>query len=247
MNKRIFSLVCITLYTLLAVSIYCSEQNVSDLGNKSVRGTKETNISNEEYDIESKRETQLMNNNSKDDEGDSGFNCFNIFKRNKKNKRTKVPLTHSCNQTAGTSSNNNALPMVTVCLGKFQHAIPATDPNLLEVLLQLKGKLEKRLSNKNKSIPKKELKMQKKLSIILAKKPELLWPLLRVKEELEKESSNNNSSIPKVTLVVKNMLHEIPVKDPEHLEFFLRLKEELENYHQIENQENYFHIIIVFK
>ncbi|SCL83941.1 Plasmodium yoelii subtelomeric region (PYST-C1), putative, partial [Plasmodium chabaudi adami] len=114
MNKRIFILVCIALYALLAVSIQCSEQKAYDVGNKSICGTNEINKSNEENSIESKGETQLKNNNpkyDKDDEYDNGFNCFNIFKRNKKNKRTKttpyskVPLTHLYNQIAEAPSS----------------------------------------------------------------------------------------------------------------------------------------------
>ncbi|CAD2114492.1 fam-c protein [Plasmodium vinckei] len=63
MNRRIFSLICITLYALLDALIYCSQQKESDARNKSVRGTKEINRSNEKNGIESKRETQLKNGN----------------------------------------------------------------------------------------------------------------------------------------------------------------------------------------
>ncbi|CAD2098163.1 fam-c protein [Plasmodium vinckei] len=63
MNKKIFSLVCIALYALLDASIYCSQQKASGARNKSVRGTKEINRSNEKNDIEFKRETQLKNGN----------------------------------------------------------------------------------------------------------------------------------------------------------------------------------------
>ncbi|CAD2092337.1 fam-c protein [Plasmodium vinckei brucechwatti] len=54
MNKRILSLVCIALYTLLSVSIYCSQQKVPNVGNKNVRGIKEGNIRNEKNSIEFK-------------------------------------------------------------------------------------------------------------------------------------------------------------------------------------------------
>ncbi|CDS44933.1 fam-c protein [Plasmodium yoelii] len=70
MNKRIFSLVCIVLYSLLSVSVHCSEQKVSVVGYTSDIGTKETNQSNEKNDIESTRETQLKNNNPKYDADD---------------------------------------------------------------------------------------------------------------------------------------------------------------------------------
>ncbi|CAD2089274.1 fam-c protein [Plasmodium vinckei brucechwatti] len=68
MNKRIFSLVCIILYALLAASIHCSQQKASAVGNKRVRDTKEINKRNEKNDVESKCETQLKNNNHKDGE-----------------------------------------------------------------------------------------------------------------------------------------------------------------------------------
>ncbi|CAD2092375.1 fam-c protein [Plasmodium vinckei lentum] len=54
MNKRILSLVCIIWYALLAVSIYCSEQKVSNAGNKTVCGIKEGNRRNEKNSIEFK-------------------------------------------------------------------------------------------------------------------------------------------------------------------------------------------------
>ncbi|CAD2089290.1 fam-c protein [Plasmodium vinckei brucechwatti] len=72
MNRRIFSLVCIALYALLDASIYCSQQKESDAINKSVRGTKEINRSNDEDDNES--------------------SCFNLFKKGKKSKRSKESI-----------------------------------------------------------------------------------------------------------------------------------------------------------
>ncbi|CAD2097811.1 hypothetical protein YYG_04050 [Plasmodium vinckei petteri] len=72
MNRRIFSLICIALYALLDASIYCSQQKESDARNKSVRGTKEINRSNDEDDNES--------------------NCFNLFKNGKESIRTKEDL-----------------------------------------------------------------------------------------------------------------------------------------------------------
>ncbi|CAD2097222.1 fam-c protein [Plasmodium vinckei petteri] len=69
MNKRIFSLVCIVLYALLAVSIHCSEQKhdqskTSGLRNRIVRVIKKTKRSNKKNDIESQRENQSNNNNN---------------------------------------------------------------------------------------------------------------------------------------------------------------------------------------
>ncbi|SCL88573.1 fam-c protein [Plasmodium chabaudi chabaudi] len=67
MNKRVFSLVCIVLYAVLAVSIHCSQNKVSGAGNKNAHDTKEVNKSNKKNDIESKCETKLMNSHPKDD------------------------------------------------------------------------------------------------------------------------------------------------------------------------------------
>ncbi|CAD2097352.1 fam-c protein [Plasmodium vinckei] len=69
MNKKIFSLVCIILYTLLAVSIHCSEQKhdqskTSGLRNRIVRVIKKINESSKKNVIGSKCETQLNNNNN---------------------------------------------------------------------------------------------------------------------------------------------------------------------------------------
>ncbi|CAD2102048.1 fam-c protein [Plasmodium vinckei] len=79
MNKRIFSIVCIVLYALLAASIHCSQQKASSVGNKKVRGTKETNKRNEKNDIESKCETQLKNNNPEDDKSKKNIKYEHLF------------------------------------------------------------------------------------------------------------------------------------------------------------------------
>ncbi|SCM09868.1 fam-c protein [Plasmodium chabaudi adami] len=78
MNKRVFSLVCIVLYAVLAVSIHCSQNKVSGAGNKNDHGTKEVNKSNKKNDIESKCETQLMNNSPRNDKhkNNSDYNGF---------------------------------------------------------------------------------------------------------------------------------------------------------------------------
>ncbi|CAD2089742.1 fam-c protein [Plasmodium vinckei lentum] len=77
MNKRIFSLVCIVLYVILSVSIHCSEQKASDIGNKNIRGTKEINRNSKKNDIESQQENQLNNNNSNYLTGEANFRYIN--------------------------------------------------------------------------------------------------------------------------------------------------------------------------
>ncbi|EUD72207.1 hypothetical protein YYG_02908 [Plasmodium vinckei petteri] len=72
MNKKIFSLVCILFYILMAVSIYCSEQKhdqskESGLRSRIIRAFKKTKRSNKKNDIESQREIQLNNNNNVND------------------------------------------------------------------------------------------------------------------------------------------------------------------------------------
>ncbi|CXH85198.1 fam-c protein [Plasmodium berghei] len=79
MNKRIFSLVCIALYVIFIVPTHCSEQEVSDAGNKSFSGIEEINRNDENNDIEYKHETQLKNNNPKEDNDKK--------KKNNKNKK----------------------------------------------------------------------------------------------------------------------------------------------------------------
>ncbi|CAD2096074.1 fam-c protein [Plasmodium vinckei] len=69
MNRRIFSLVCIVFYALLAISIHCSEQKASS-GRSFFRVTKKTNKSKEKNGIESKCETQLNNNNNNNPKND---------------------------------------------------------------------------------------------------------------------------------------------------------------------------------
>ncbi|SCL84935.1 fam-c protein [Plasmodium chabaudi adami] len=77
MNKRIFSLVCIVLYALLAVSIHCSEEKhdqykESGLKSRIIRAIKQIRRSNKKNDIESKREIQSNNNNNYDCESYHG-------------------------------------------------------------------------------------------------------------------------------------------------------------------------------
>ncbi|CAD2085517.1 fam-c protein [Plasmodium vinckei lentum] len=78
MNKRIFSLVCIILYALLAVSIHCSEQKndrskTYGLRSRIIRAIKHIKRSNKKNDIESQRETQLNNNNNNPKYDDDGY------------------------------------------------------------------------------------------------------------------------------------------------------------------------------
>ncbi|SCL86647.1 fam-c protein [Plasmodium chabaudi adami] len=93
MNKRIFSLVCIVLYALLVVSVHCSEQKISDVGNKKVRGTKEINKRNEKDGIESKCETQLENKKPKDDKYNNN-NDYNDFFRITRSTGEAITMLH---------------------------------------------------------------------------------------------------------------------------------------------------------
>ncbi|CAD2089718.1 fam-c protein [Plasmodium vinckei lentum] len=73
MNKRIFSLVCILFYVLMAVSIYCSEQKddrskESGLRSRIIRAFKKTKRSNKKNDIEHQRENQSNNSNNNNHE-----------------------------------------------------------------------------------------------------------------------------------------------------------------------------------
>ncbi|CAD2085544.1 fam-c protein [Plasmodium vinckei lentum] len=83
MNKRIFSLVCIVLYVLLAVSIHCSEEK-SDrsktygLRSRIIRTIKHIKRSNKKNDMESQRETQLNNNNNNDSNDDKD-DCVDYY------------------------------------------------------------------------------------------------------------------------------------------------------------------------
>ncbi|CAD2083668.1 fam-c protein [Plasmodium vinckei lentum] len=135
MNRRIFSLVCVALCALLDASIYCSQQKAYDARNKSVRGTKEINRSNDEDDKES-----------------SGFN---IFKRGKKNKRTeenlysKFPSDLSCDQMIETFLDiNKDLPTDRSGMEKYFQNIFANDPEKSKFLLKIKEELIKKHSKK---------------------------------------------------------------------------------------------------
>ncbi|SCL82069.1 fam-c protein [Plasmodium chabaudi chabaudi] len=69
MNKRIFSLVCIAVYALLAASIHCSEQKhdrskTSGLRSRIIRAIKQIKRSSKKNDIEFKGKAQLNSNNN---------------------------------------------------------------------------------------------------------------------------------------------------------------------------------------
>ncbi|ETB61214.1 hypothetical protein YYC_01153 [Plasmodium yoelii 17X] len=179
MNKRIFSLVCIVLYTLLAVSIHCSEQKVFVVGNKSICGSKEINRSNEKNGIESKCETQLKNPNPKDDEDYKGFNCFNIFKRNKK--------THE-------SSNKHESPSeIELLMEKIMCDI-AKNPENFKFLLN--NKITETSSNNNGFHSKEILHMKKNVAYFLLSNPEFVRFLLLLKLlKLDDQPSNDKYDI----------------------------------------------------
>ncbi|CDU20324.1 fam-c protein [Plasmodium yoelii] len=67
MNKIIFSLVCIVLYVILAVSIHCSEQKVYGVRSRIIRAIKKMNKSEEKNCIKFKCKAQLNNNNNKNE------------------------------------------------------------------------------------------------------------------------------------------------------------------------------------
>ncbi|ETB60749.1 hypothetical protein YYC_02358 [Plasmodium yoelii 17X] len=181
MNKRIFSLVCIALYALLAVSVHCSEQKVSDVGNKS----------DKKNDIEYKRETQLKNINPKYDSDDREFNCFGICKKNKQNKQIKtiirnVPLTFPHNQIVVIYSSNESLPTVKIRIGTVESEFIPKDQKHLEDILKLQKTFEELYSNNDKSTSKEIFQMQQNMQNICENNPNLFKILLESKEPIEK-------------------------------------------------------------
>ncbi|CAD2103442.1 fam-c protein [Plasmodium vinckei brucechwatti] len=98
MNKKIFSLVCIILYVLLAVSIHCSEQKhdqskTSGLRSRIIRAIKKIKSSNKKNDIEPQRENQLNNNNNNDYNNDKD-KCVNYYTHVKG--KMRKPITSCC-------------------------------------------------------------------------------------------------------------------------------------------------------
>ncbi|VEV56203.1 fam-c protein [Plasmodium vinckei vinckei] len=102
MDKRIFSLVCIILYTLLAVSIDCSEQKsdrskTSGLRSRVIRAIQKIKRSNKKNDIEPQRENQSNNNsnNSNNHEIIDSITYYSEF-QGKKRKPTTCCCLFSC-------------------------------------------------------------------------------------------------------------------------------------------------------
>ncbi|CAD2097825.1 hypothetical protein YYG_04054 [Plasmodium vinckei petteri] len=90
MNKRIFSLVYIVLYALLAVSIHCSEEKsdrskTSGLRSRIIRAIQKIKRSTKKNDIEPQRENQSNNNNNTDDsDNEDNFKYLNSEQYRKK-------------------------------------------------------------------------------------------------------------------------------------------------------------------
>ncbi|CAD2092349.1 fam-c protein [Plasmodium vinckei brucechwatti] len=147
MNKRIFSLVCIALYALLDASIYCSQQKEYGARNKSVRGTKEINRSDEKNEIEFKRETQLNNRNLIYDGYDKEYGDFNIPKGIKENLYSKVPSNLSSDEMIEIFLNGHKdLPTDKLEFEKYILNIFKNDPEQTAFLLALYRKLHKSLN-----------------------------------------------------------------------------------------------------
>ncbi|CDS44078.1 fam-c protein [Plasmodium yoelii] len=224
MNKRIFSLVCIVLYSLLAVSVHCFEQKVYDVRNKSIRGTKDRNKSNE---------TQLKNNNPKDDEDDREFNCFGICKKNKQNKQIKtiirdVPLTFPHNQIVVIYSSNESLPTVKIRIGTVESEFIPKDQKHLEDILKLQKTFEKLYPNSNESRPKETMQMEGIKPELIPKKQEDLKDILQLKETSEKIYSNNDKSTSKEIFQMQQNLKNIRENNPKLFKILLESKEPIE-------------------
>ncbi|CAD2088369.1 fam-c protein [Plasmodium vinckei brucechwatti] len=98
MNKKIFSLVCIILYVLLAVSIHCSEQKddrskTSGLRSRVIRAIQKIKRSNKKNDIEPQRENQ-SNNNNNNDYNDDVIDSITYYKEYSRKKQK--PATCCC-------------------------------------------------------------------------------------------------------------------------------------------------------
>ncbi|VTZ80344.1 fam-c protein [Plasmodium yoelii] len=229
MNKRIFSLVCIVLYSLLAVSVHCSEQKISDVINKSIRGTKDRNKSNE---------TQLKNNNPKDDEDDEDdreFNCFGICKKNKQNKQIKyiirnVPLTSPHNQIVVIYSSNESLPTVKIRIGTVESEFIPKDQKHLEDILKLQKTFEKLYPNNNESSPKETMQIEGIKPELIPKKQEDLKDILLLKEASEKLYSNNDKSTSKEIFQMQKNMQNIRENNPKLFKILLESKEPIEKY-----------------
>ncbi|CAD2095588.1 hypothetical protein YYG_04635 [Plasmodium vinckei petteri] len=183
MNKRILSLVCIAGYLLLAVSIHCSQQKISNAENKSVCGIKEENRRNEKNGIEFKRETQLKNNNPK---GDTELKNYNISKRDI---QAKECLNNKLNLLIEIVQKTAAL-----------NDYIAKNPKALKFLLLLKQEL-KQLSNDKKYPLKVTFSMDNIIREFTVNDPKDLKFLLLIIESLnihhpidiELKTKKNNS------------------------------------------------------
>ncbi|CDU16029.1 fam-c protein [Plasmodium yoelii] len=225
MNKRIFSLVCIALYALLAVSVHCSEQKVSDVGNKS----------DKKNDIEYKRETQLKNINPKYDSDDREFNCFGICKKNKQNKQIKtiirdVPLTFPHNQIVVIYSSNESLPTVKIRIGTVESEFIPKDQKHLEDILKLQKTFEELYSNNNGYFPMGSLWREGIKPEFIPKKQENLKEVPQLKETSEKLYSNNDKSTSKEIFQMQQNMQNICENNPNLFKILLESKEPIEKY-----------------
>ncbi|SCL95520.1 fam-c protein [Plasmodium chabaudi adami] len=221
MNKRIFSLVCITLYALLGVSIHCSEEKVSDAGNKSVRGIKEISRCDEQNGIESKRELQLNNNNNcdiKDDENDIDDKDYKdeTYDREYVNENDIYNRKYVNNDVDDKGHN---------FLNTFQkdkkNKIKKTTSYSKEPLTHPDNQIIEASSNNNDSVSKEALEKVNALDDYIAKNPAVLRFLLAFRQPSEIELSNDKEYPPNATFSVRNILHEFDEKYQKSLIFLL--------------------------
>ncbi|CAD2109212.1 fam-c protein [Plasmodium vinckei] len=236
MNKRIFSLVCITLYVLLAVSIHCSEQKVYNVGNKRIRGTKEINRRNEKNAIEFKCEIQLNNSNDndlKDDINDKDYkdetynseyiNEDDIYNREYVNNDKIYNRKDSNNDYVDDGEDGKGFNFLNIFQKDKKNKIPKTTSYSKKSLTHPYNQITEASSNNNESRSKEVLQMINAIDDYIAKNPEFLNFLLLFKQKPKAQLSNDKEYPPNATFSVRNILHDLDVKDQTFLMLLLRI------------------------
>ncbi|SCL91777.1 fam-c protein [Plasmodium chabaudi adami] len=221
MNKRVFSLACIILYALLGVSICCSQQKVSDVGNKSVRGIKEISRSDEQNDVESKREPQLNNNNNCDIK-DDGDDIDDKDYKDETYDREYVNENDIYNRKyVNNDVDDKGYNFLNTVQKDKKNKIKKTTSYSKEPLIHPHNQIIEASSNNNDSVSKETLEKINALDDYIAKNPAVLRFLLAFRQPSEIELSNDKEYLPNATFSVRNILHEFDEKYQKSLIFLL--------------------------
>ncbi|SCL84184.1 Plasmodium yoelii subtelomeric region (PYST-C1), putative [Plasmodium chabaudi adami] len=239
MNKRIFSLVCITLYALLDVSIHCSEEKHDrskeyGLRNRIIRVIKKIKRSNKKNDIESKRELQLSNNNNfdiKDGEEDIDDKDYEdeTYDREYVNEDDIYNREYVNNDDVDDDEDDKGFNFLNTVQKDKKNKIKKTISYSKEPLTHLYNQIIEGSSNNNDSLSKVALQIVNALDDYIAKNPDVLRLLILFRHKSKIQFPNDKEYPPNAIFSVRNILHGLHIKDQKYLILLLLIIMDLDD------------------